>query len=442
MPRYIRATSLACLLLLSISCSSEVDTSAGPGGEGRGGGRGGRGGGGGGPVPVVTTHVTQKSMPVRIPAVGTVEALSSVQIRAQVPGQLGAIHFAEGQDVTKGQRLFSLDPRPFQAALQQAEAVLARDTANAKNADAQKGRAEDLFKRGLIARDQYETQVSSAAALEATVAADKAAVENAKLSLQYAEISAPIAGRTGALGAHVGDLIRANDTNPMVVINQLSPVYVSFSVPGRYLPEIRRFQGQKPLPVTAMIPTSVTPGAQAPATPAPGGKTDPGTERGVVSFIDNAVDPTTGTIRLKGTFQNADRQLWPGVFVQVNMQLTTDADALVVPATAVQASQDGPYVYVVKGDRTVEMRTVKVDRQLGDEMILAEGVKAGEEVVTDGHLRLTPGARVSSGRGEGREGRGEGRREGQGAASSEKPPEGSARSGQRRGDGSGRDGRN
>jgi membrane fusion protein, multidrug efflux system len=412
MLNHIRNISCLACLVLAVACSSSSEGDPAPG-TGAGGGRGGRGGrGGGGTVPVVTAHVTQKSMPVAIPAVGTVEAISSVQIRAQVTGQLGTIHFAEGQEVKKGQRLFSLDPRPFQAALQQAEAVLARDMATSSNARAQKTRSEDLFKRGLIPRDQYESQSASAAALEATVAADRAAVETTKLNLQYTEISAPITGRTGALGVHEGDLIRANDTTPMVVINQLTPVYVSFAVPGRYLTDVRRYQAQKPLIVSATMPSAVVPGAQTqpapsdegPAAPAGRGKgaapavaMGPETEQGRVTFIDNAVDPTTGTIRLKGTFENRNRQLWPGVFVQVSLQLTADAGALVVPATAVQASQDGQYVFVVKEDRTVEMRTVRAERQVGDEMVIADGVKNGEEVVTDGHLRLTPGARVSTG---------------------------------------------
>jgi multidrug efflux system membrane fusion protein len=352
-------------------------------------------------------------MPVTLPAVGTVEPVSSVEVRAQVTGQLGAIHFSEGQDVRKGQRLFSLDRRPFEAALRQAEAVLARDTATAQNAHAQKARAEDLFKRGLIPRDQFETQTASAVALDATVAADKAAVETTRLNLQYAEIVAPIAGRTGALGVHAGDLIRANDANPLVVINQVSPVYVAFSVPGRYLGDIRRYQSRSALPVVATTPSGTAPGAQAGSgengasgagrTGTAGSSAAPQAhgDRGAVSFIDNAVDPQTGTIRLKGTFPNANRQLWPGIFVQVTLQLTTEAGALVVPATAVQASQDGPYVYVVKPDRTVELRPVKVERQLGDEIVVAEGVAAGDEVVTDGHLRLTPGARVSNAAGRG-----------------------------------------
>jgi membrane fusion protein, multidrug efflux system len=417
MAYFLRNASWLACLVLAASCSSHEGDST-PAGGGRG--RGGRGGGA--PVPVVTAHVTQKAMPVTLPAVGTVEALSTVQVRAQVTGQLGAIHFSEGQDVSKGQRLFSLDPRPFQASLAQAEAVLARDTATAQNAQAQKTRLADLFQRGLIARDQYETQTASATALEATVAADKAAVETAKLNLQYTEITAPISGRTGSLGVHVGDLIRANDTNPLIVINQMSPVYVSFAVAGRYLGDVRRYQARKPLTVLASVPSAIAPGAQRPTfeesaqgrgNAPPSNATNAGAEAGVVSFIDNTVDPTTGTIRLKGTFENRDRQLWPGVFVQVMLQLTTEAGALVVPATAVQASQEGQYVYVVKSDRTVEMRNVKVERQQGPEMVIAEGVAAGDEVVTDGHLRLTPGARVSTGeRGRGEGARGDGARGG------------------------------
>ena len=247
---------------------------AGPPAAGSGGGRrrrrrrggGWPGGRGGGSVPVVTAHVVSKSMPVTLPAVGTVEAISTVQIRAQVTGQLSAIHFAEGQDVQKGQPLFSLDPRPFQAALQQAEAVLARDAATLQNAQAQQTRGENLFQRGLIPRDQYESQRASAAALAATVAADTAAIESARLNLQYADIRAPISGRTGTLGVHAGDLVRANDTIPLIVINQLSPVYVTFSVPGRYLTDIRRYQARTPLPVSAVAPEGSTrwlPGPQS-----------------------------------------------------------------------------------------------------------------------------------------------------------------------------------
>jgi multidrug efflux system membrane fusion protein len=334
---------------------------------------------------VVTARAVMKSVPVTIPAVGTVEALSSVQIRSQVTGQLQGVHFAEGQEVRQGDRLFSLDARPFKAALAQAEAALARDIATLRNLEAQQARFDTLFQRGLLARDQYENQRASATAVAATVEADKAAVENARVNLLYSDIAAPISGRTGALGAHVGDLVRANDTIALVVINQLAPIYVSFSVPGRFLGDIRKYQAQRPLSLTAAIPPSSNADVTASGD----------TATGVVAFIDNSVDATTGTIKLKGSFANADHQLWPGTFVRVLLALTTDARAIVVPATAVQASQDGQFIYVVKADQTVEMRKVRVERQQGDEVVMAEGIAAGDVVVTDGQLRLTPGARVA-----------------------------------------------
>jgi multidrug efflux system membrane fusion protein len=399
---------------------------AGSGATGSKAGRTGGGGrrGGGGPVPVVTAKVQTKSIPVLIPAVGTAEPLQTVQIRAQTTGQLSTVHFSEGQEVRKGQPLFTLDPRPFQAALSQAEAVLARDTATANNAERQKATYEDLFKRGLIPRDQYETQRASNDSLQATLAADRAAVENAKLNLGYTQIIAPISGRTGATAVHAGDLVRANDATPLVIINQVSPIYVSFAVPGRYLGDIRKYQAQKPLVVTARGQASVAPGAQAPAPPTPqsqAGQVAPGqgatapvpeapAESGRVSFIDNTVDPTTGTIKLKGTFQNADQGLWPGLFVTVMLNVTTDQNVLVVPATAVQPSASGQYVYVVGADRTAQVRQVEVARQSGEDMIVARGLSAGEEVVIDGQLRLTPGAQVSIATGRGEGGRGEGGR--------------------------------
>jgi len=407
-------------------------------GGGAGGGRG-AGRGGGGPVPVVTARAVAKAVPVTIPGVGTAEPVATVQVRSQVTGQLSQIHFREGQDVRKGDPLFTLDARPFQAALQQAQAVLARDTAQAKNAQAQRARYQDLFDRGLIARDQYETQTATASALEATIAADQAQIENARLNLQYTRIVAPISGRTGALGVHQGDLIRANDVAPLVVINQVSPIYVTFSVPGRYLPDIRRYQAQQALHVDARISAGGTPGAPqiAPASaanaamPSADGQargTDGGSapapsdslpgdtiEPGKVSFIDNSVDPTTGTIKMKATFDNADHQLWPGLFVQVSVVLRVDPQAVVVPSAAVQASQSGQFVYVIAADRTAEIRNVAVERQQGDDVVIAKGISPGEEVVTDGQLRLTPGARVVTGtRGEGGGDQGGGGRDGRG----------------------------
>ena len=430
MPKQLCRLLAASLLSVSI-CACSGQKAAESGGTGAQGGaagaRGGRGAGGG-PVPVLTARAQTKSVPLTVPAVGTVEALSTVQIRAQITGQLSDIHFTEGQDVRKGQTLFTIDARPFEAALKQAEAVLARDTATAKNSQSQQARFEDLYKRGLIPRDQYETQTATVAAQQATLAADQAAVETARLNLQYTTITAPISGRAGAVSLHAGDLVRANDTTPLLVINQMSPIYVTFSVPGRYLTDVRRFQARRPLPVQASIqnsparqlPLAVPSPAPSPGMPssAPTSGTD-GTaaegfstalpvESGAVSFIDNAVDPTTGTIKLKATFPNTSHALWPGLFVQVSLQLTTDPNAVVVPSAAVQESQQGQYVYVVKPDHTAEFRNVRVERQQGDEMIIAQGVSSGEEVVTDGHLRLTPGARVTTGGG-GREGGAPGR---------------------------------
>jgi multidrug efflux system membrane fusion protein len=427
----LRFFVISLLVLPIAACSSQKAAEPAAGGA-AGAGRGGRGGAGG-PVPVVTGHVRTKPVPVTIPAVGTAEALATVQIRAQVTGQLSTIHFAEGQEVRKGQLLFTLDSRPFEAALAQAQAMLARDSATAKNSQSQQTRYEDLFKRGLLARDQYEAQMATAAAQQATLAADEAAVDTAKLNLQYTKIASPISGRTGALAVHAGDLVRANDVTPLLVINQLSPIYVGFSVPGRYLGDIRRYQAQRPLRVQARLQNSPT-GPTQMAIPSPEGRGNaavpprsvpapdvaslPG-EAGTVSFIDNAVDATTGTIKLKATFPNASHSLWPGLFVQVSVLLTTDADALVVPSAAVQESQQGTYVYVIKADRTAELRTIRVERQQGDETVIAEGLADGEEIVTDGHLRLTPGARVTTSGENGnangsRDGRGAGRGAGQG----------------------------
>ncbi|MGE5815172.1 MAG: efflux RND transporter periplasmic adaptor subunit [Acidobacteriota bacterium] len=381
---------LLAVLLSTVACNSR--TSSDPPA------RGGRQVAG--PVPVVVAQAETRSMPVTVAAVGTVEASSTVDIRAQVTGQLSGIHFREGQDVAAGAPLFSLDERPFRAALQQAEAVLARDTAQSTNAQGQLKRYTDLFNRGLIPRDQYETQAANANALEATLEADRAAAENARLNLQYAQIRAPIAGRTGALNVHVGDLVRANDTTPLVTINQLSPVYVTFSVPGRSLADIRRYSAMKPL--TVSVRPSLAQPAEGSGTVATSGtvaadaqapRTDG--ETGAVTFIDNMVDPTTGTIKLKATFPNRDRALWPGLFVQATLTLTTNPHALVVPAVAVQTGQQGQFVYVVKEDHTVEVRPVRLDREVGTDAIIAQGLTPGERVVTDGQLRLVPGARVT-----------------------------------------------
>ena len=329
-------------------------------------------------VPITVGSVVEKEMPLDVNVVGTVEAFSTVAVRAQVTGELKDVNFQQGDDVQAGQVLFTLDHRPLEAALNQAEANLARDTAQAANAKVIAQRMEDLVERGVGTREQRDTARTTAAALDAVVGANRAAVENAKVQLQYATIRAPIAGRTGALMVHAGNLVRANDQLPLVVINQVSPIYVSFGVPEALLPELRRYMSIRDLDVEALPPNEEI----APAT-------------GRITFVDNQVDQTTGTIRIKATFPNSNRRLWPGQFVNVSVKLTSDLRAIVVPSVAVQAGPEGQYVYVVKNDQTVEMRPVVVARTAGAETVLKEGVKPGETVVTDGQLRLVPGSKIS-----------------------------------------------
>jgi membrane fusion protein, multidrug efflux system len=317
-------------------------------------------------------------MPIEIRVIGTAEAYSTVAVHAQITGQLTAVRFKEGDDVTKGQALFELDRRPLETALLQAQANLERDIAQAANAASQAKRYEDLAERGIATREQVDTSKTGATALTATVEADRAAVENAKVQLQYATIAAPLEGRTGALMVHEGNLIRANDTVPLVVINQISPVYVSFSIPESRLPELKRYMAQGTLRVDAAPPNETTAAAS-----------------GQITFVDNAVDQTTGTIRIKGTFANTDRRLWPGQFVNVSVTLTTDPAAIVVPTAAVQAGQQGSYAFVVNPDKTVAFRPVEVARTSATEVVIQKGLQPGETVVTDGHLRLVAGSRVS-----------------------------------------------
>ena len=317
-------------------------------------------------------------MPIDVTVVGTAEAFSTVAVRAQVTGELKAVNFQQGDDVQAGQVLFTLDHRPLESALSQAQANLERDTAQAANAKVIAQRMEDLVERGVGTREQRDTARTTAAALDAVVGANRAAVENAQVQLQYATIRAPIAGRTGALMVHAGNLVRANDQTPLVVINQVSPIYVSFGIPEALLPDLRRYMAQRELDVEALPPNEEV----APA-------------HGRITFVDNQVDQTTGTIRIKATFPNTNRRLWPGQFVNVTVRLASDPQAIVVPSVAVQAGPEGQYVYVVKADHTVEMRPVEVARTAGQETVLKQGVKAGETIVLDGHLRLVPGSRIS-----------------------------------------------
>ena len=338
--------------------------------------KGGRGGGSPA-VPVTTASVVQKAMPIEITVIGSAEPYSTVAIRSQITGQLTAVNFKEGDIVQKGQILFELDRRPLEAALEQSQANLQRDMAQAANAEVQATRFQQLVDRGISPREQADTAKTSVVALNATVEADRAALENAKIQLQYATIAAPLTGRTGALMVHQGNLVRANDLTPLVTINEVAPISVAFSIPEARLTELRRYMSRGSLIVAATPQGSDV------------------SSNGRITFIDNSVDQNTGTIRVKGTFPNQDGRLWPGQFVNVVVTLTTDRAAIVVPSVAVQAGQQGTYVFAVKQDQTVEMRPVTVSRIRGADSVIESGVTPGETVVTDGHLRLVPGGRIS-----------------------------------------------
>lgn len=328
-------------------------------------------------VPVSAATVVQKTVPVQLRAIGNVEAYSTVGVKSQIGGELLSVHFKEGQDVNKGDLIFTNDPRPYEAALKQAEANLAKDTAVLENAREEVRRYAELVEKGYVAQEQYDQIRTNSAALEATVNADKAIVENARLQLKYCYIYSPITGRTGNLMSHQGDLIKANADNPMVTINQIQPIYVDFAVPEQYLNEIKKYVSFGKLKVEAFI-----------------SKEDVKPEQGVLTFIDNTVDMTTGTIKLKGTFVNKERRLWPGQFVNAVLTLTSQPNAIVVPSQAIQTGQSGQYVFAIKSDLTVESRPVVIGRALDGETVVEKGLQPGDKVVTDGQLRLIPGAKV------------------------------------------------
>lgn len=317
-------------------------------------------------------------MPLAVELIGTVEAQASVAVHAQLTGELTSVNFREGDEVTKGQELFTLDRRPLDAALRQVQAALNRDVAQLENARVQFERVQGLSERGIATREQLDTGRTNVAALDATVAADRAAVENAEVQIVYTTIRAPISGRVGKLLVSVGNLVRANDTSALVVINQLSPIYVTFAVPEKQLPELHRYQARGPITVEA----------RAPADTAPAGK-------GALAFLDNAVDASTGTIAARATFANSDHRLLPGQFVNVRVTLDSDPHAIVLPAAAVQDSQQGKFVYVVTAERTVDRRLVQIDRAIGAELVVTDGVRPGELVVTDGQTRIAPGMHVA-----------------------------------------------
>lgn len=327
-------------------------------------------------VPVTVAVAEQRDVPVQLRVIGSVQPISTVAVRALVAGQLQRVWFREGEDVSRGQILFTIDPRPYRATLAQTQANLARDEAQARNANSEATRYAELVKKDYVTREEYDKFASGAEAARAVVAADRAAVENARLQLAYCEIRSPLDGRTGSLQVHVGNLVKANDTTPLVTINQITPVYVTFSVPESQLGDVRA-RGLGNVPVTA--------------SPQKGGAAE---QAGKLTFVDNAVDPQTGTIALKATFANTGRVLWPGEFVNVAMTLSDRPNATVVPVQAVQNGQKGQYVYVVTDGDGVQMRPVNIVQQVDNQAVIGHGVTPGETVVTDGQIRLTPKSKV------------------------------------------------
>jgi membrane fusion protein, multidrug efflux system len=356
-------------------------------------------------VPVEMAAATQMDVPVQIKSIGNIEALSTIAVRSQVTGTLQNVHFTPGQEVQKGALLFTIDPRPLQAALGQAEAnllkamaavkqgqdIVNKDEATANNARITVKRDLELLEAGVVPRQQYDNDLaieqaaeatvradqSSVANLQAAVKAEQANVQNATVQLSYTSIRAPIAGKTGNLAITAGNLISANDSTPLVTITQASPIYVTFAVPEQDLLRIRQYASSTDFKTEVVIP---------------GDEANPA--QGKLSLVDNTVDTSTGTIRLKATFDNAERKLFPGLFANVVLTLGQQREAVVVPSQAVQIGQDSSFVYVVKPDMTVEVRNVKTGTNVSNMTVIEEGIKPGERVVTDGQLRLVPGATV------------------------------------------------
>ncbi len=329
-------------------------------------------------VPVKVAAAIEKAVPVQLQAVGTVEAYATVSIKSRVDGQLMGIHFREGQDVKKGEMLFTIDPRPFEVALKEAQARLERDIALAGKADMDARRYAELVAKNFVSSDKYEQFRANSEALRASVDADRAVVDRAKLQLEYCFIKSPMTGRTGRLLVDEGTQIKANDDKvDMVDIAQIMPIYVAFAVPQQYLPQIKTHMAGGQLKVEAIIPDS---------------RDRP--ETGTLSFLDNKVNSQTGTVMLKGSFANTERRLWPGQFATVVLTLTTQPNAIVIPAVAIQVGQEGQFVFVVKPDMTVESRPVVTGMNIGDGVVIDKGLAAGEQVVTEGQLRLVPGAKV------------------------------------------------
>jgi multidrug efflux system membrane fusion protein len=361
-----RAT-LVAIFLMAAGCTDNASEKSGTGAKSQGTA-----------MPVTIAEAVSKAMPIELRAVGTVEAFATVTVKAQVEGQLTAVHVQEGQCIKAGDLIFTIDPRPFEVQIKLLQANLARANVQLENARTLLGRNASVVGKGYVSQGQYDQAAADAAALEATVRADEAAVENAQIQLTYCSIRSPITGCVGEIYVDRGNVVKANDADhPLVVIRQISPIYVGFSVPERYLPEVKKYLAAGKLIVMA---------ASA------GHEDEP--VKGELTFVDNSVNTATGTILLKATFGNKDQVLWPGQFVNVTVQLASQPYAVAVPSRAVQTGQDGQYVFVLKPDNTVEYRTVTVDRIVGLEAIIAKGIQSKDRVVTDGQLRLFPGAQV------------------------------------------------
>lgn len=328
-------------------------------------------------VPVTVADVVQKTVPVQVRVIGNVDAYTTVGVKPQITGEIVGVHFTEGQDVKKGQLLFTFDPRPFEADLLRAQANLAQDEAKAKNAEVEAHRYTKLVEAGVVAKEQAEQMQTNHEAMVATVKADRAQAEYARVQLVYTKIYSPLDGRTGNLMLHRGNVVKANPDNPMITINQVNPIYVIFAVPQQALPDIKQHMAKSKLTVTAIIQ---------------GQEDRP--EVGTLTFVDNNVDLNSGTIKLKGTFANENRRLWPGQYVNVALTLTEEPNAIVVPTQAIQTGQQGSYVFVVKPDLTAESRPVKVERNIDNQAVIESGLSAGEKVVTDGQIRLVTGTKV------------------------------------------------
>ena len=327
-------------------------------------------------VPVVVAQVARKGIPVNLTAIGTGQAFKTVSIESQVAGIVKELHYHPGQYVHQGDLLITLDDRPFLATLAQAKANLARDKAQAQLDQSQVGRYKQLYDGGIVPREQYDQYLATAASANATVSADEAALQTANIQLSYCSIYAPISGVTGAQLVYPGAAVKANDVPVLVVINQVSPLYVTFSVPQQYLGDVKRFMERGQLPVQAV----------------PRG--DSRSETGYLTFVNNAVDATTGTIQLMATFQNTDHRLWPGQFSDVTLRLAEQENAVVVPAQTVQTGQEGDYAFVVKADKTVAVQKVKVGRTVNGLTEIVEGLQPGQTVVTDGQINLVTGTKV------------------------------------------------